>query len=365
MTKILVIEDEVSLLEEILTIMDFEGFEAYGASDGLMGVRLARELQPDLIISDIMMPGLDGYSVLQELQDDPTTSRIPFVFLTAKSDRTQLRYGMELGADDYITKPFTRDELMAAISTRIAKQTAVQQVFEQRLESLRQSVVLALPHELRTPLTSLVGYAELLMMDSETADASQIETMADAIYTAGERLEHQIQNFLLYAQLDLIRLDQQGVKQLRRESLSTPGIIIEETARRTAAGRRRESDLVVVTSDAHVQVSGDHLQKIVEELVDNALKFSRPGARVRVAGSANPPTYVISVNDQGRGMSPEQIRNAGAYVQFDRRLYEQQGTGLGLSIVSRLVDLQGGKLVIRSVPQQGTEVIVNLPLSDE
>lgn len=362
MTKILVIEDELSLLEEILTILDFENFEAKGASDGVMGVQLAREFKPDLIISDIMMPGLDGYEVLRELQDESATSRIPFVFLTAKSDRTQLRYGMELGADDYIPKPFTRDELLTAIQTRLAKQSAIQQAYEQKLEDLRESIVLALPHELRTPLTSLVGFAELLMMDADVADASQVVMMADAIYTAGERLQRQIQNFLLYAQLDLIQYDQEGILQLRAETSLAPGNIIEDAAWHVATGRSRETDLVVQTSNASVRISESHLQKIVQELVDNAFKFSSPGERVRVAGSPNTDMYVISVSDRGRGMTPEQIRNAGAYVQFDRRLYEQQGTGLGLSIVSRLVGLIGGTFTIQGVPQQGTEIIVKLPM---
>lgn len=362
MARILVIEDEISLLEEILTILNFENFEAKGASDGDMGIRLAREFEPDLIISDIMMPGLDGYEVLRELQDETVTSKIPFIFLTAKSDRTQLRYGMELGADDYIPKPFTRDELLSAIHTRLAKQSVVRQNYEQKLEDLRQSIVLALPHELRTPLTSLVGFAELLMMDAEVADTSQIETMADAIYTAGKRLQRQIQNFLLYAQLDLIQFDQDGIDQLRRDRLSEPGNVIEEAAWQVAAGRSREPDLVVQTSNASVEISESHLQKIVQELVDNAFKFSSPGARVQVAGSSDTSVYIFSVRDQGRGMTPEQIRNAGAYVQFDRRLYEQQGTGLGLSIVSRLVELLGGTLTIQGIPQQGTEIVVRLPL---
>lgn len=102
MTSILVIEDEAPLLEEIVALLRFEDFEVIGAPDGNVGVQLARAHLPDLVISDIMMPGLDGYGVLQALQDDPATNRLPFIFLTARADHAQVRQGMQLGADDYV-----------------------------------------------------------------------------------------------------------------------------------------------------------------------------------------------------------------------------------------------------------------------
>jgi DNA-binding response OmpR family regulator len=121
MVKILVIEDQPPLLDKVLEILHLEGFEAIGAEDGLVGVQKAREYLPDLIICDVMMPKLDGYGVLLELQNSPATAAIPFVFLTARADKSDLRTGMELGADDYLTKPFRSDELLRAIRTRLEK----------------------------------------------------------------------------------------------------------------------------------------------------------------------------------------------------------------------------------------------------
>jgi len=119
---ILIIEDQAKILENILETLELEGFQTMGASNGMTGVQLARAHQPDLIICDVMMPGMDGYGVLLELQNNPETSTIPFVFLTARADRESQRQGMELGADDYLTKPFTRSELVAAVTTRLNKQ---------------------------------------------------------------------------------------------------------------------------------------------------------------------------------------------------------------------------------------------------
>jgi CheY-like chemotaxis protein len=121
---ILVIEDQVKILENILETLELEGYQTQGASNGTAGVQLARAHHPDLIICDVMMPGMDGYAVLMELQNNPETATIPFMFLTARADRDSQRQGMELGADDYLTKPFTRSELVAAVATRLNKQDA-------------------------------------------------------------------------------------------------------------------------------------------------------------------------------------------------------------------------------------------------
>jgi DNA-binding response OmpR family regulator len=114
-TRVLVIEDEESIRENIIEILELEAFEVVGAENGLLGVEAARENLPDLIICDVTMPGLDGYEVLLELRQDPITASIPFVFLTARADRSFMRHGMELGADDYLTKPFRYREMLARV----------------------------------------------------------------------------------------------------------------------------------------------------------------------------------------------------------------------------------------------------------
>ncbi|HBB34303.1 MAG TPA: hypothetical protein DC064_21550 [Cyanobacteria bacterium UBA9273] len=122
MTKILVIEDERAIRSNLLKLLSAEGFETIGADSGYSGVQLAQQELPDLIICDILMPGLDGYGVLKALHQDSATATIPFIFLTAKADRSDLRQGMSLGADDYLTKPFSRAEVLEAIAVRLQKQ---------------------------------------------------------------------------------------------------------------------------------------------------------------------------------------------------------------------------------------------------
>ncbi|WP_017720862.1 putative bifunctional diguanylate cyclase/phosphodiesterase [Kamptonema formosum] len=156
MPKILVIEDEALVRANILEILDSSGdFDALGAENGLVGVRLAREHRPDLIVCDIMMPELDGYGVLEALRADPATAAIPFIFLTAKADQGDLRFGMNLGADDYLTKPFRRTELLVAISTRLQKQTAVANRYSIELKQAEERLNYLLHYDSLTHLPNL------------------------------------------------------------------------------------------------------------------------------------------------------------------------------------------------------------------
>ncbi|MBD1833469.1 EAL domain-containing protein [Cyanobacteria bacterium FACHB-472] len=140
MNKILVIEDEEPVLAGMSALLTAENFDVIGAENGKVGVELAIKNQPDLIICDVTMPELDGYGVLRELRQNPATAMIPFIFLTAKSTKSDLRQGMELGADDYLIKPFTRDELLGAIAARFKKQTVMFEHYSTELKDTEEKV---------------------------------------------------------------------------------------------------------------------------------------------------------------------------------------------------------------------------------
>ena len=360
MTSVLVIEDEEEIRANIVEVLLYEGFVVYDAPNGRRGVQLARQHLPDLIICDVMMPELDGYGVLLQLRDEPATASIPFIFLTALVDRPSLRHGMELGADDYLTKPFLPTELLVAVRTRLEKHAVVFQQGERKLDDLRQSLMSSLPHEFHTPLTGIIGYANLMLLNP-TLSEQQIVHMATRILRSGERLHRLVENYLLYAQTEIARSDPQRIQALRSHVTSNPSEVIAQTALEKAREAEREADMVIDVPDANLQISDDSLQKVIKELVDNALKFSQPDTPVSVRGFVDDNAFHLQISDHGRGMTTEQVKNVGTYMQFERKLYEQQGLGLGLVLAKQIIGLYGGDLVIESI--YGVETTVKIKLA--
>lgn len=158
MTTILVIEDMESLREEILETLSFEGFIVLGAENGAIGVQMAKENLPNLVICDVMMPELDGYGALKALRQDTTTVGIPFIFLTAKADKSNIRQGMDLGADDYLTKPFTTDELLGAIAARLKKQSAVKEHYDLEIRRAEEQLNYFAYYDQLTKLPNRVSF---------------------------------------------------------------------------------------------------------------------------------------------------------------------------------------------------------------
>jgi two-component system, sensor histidine kinase and response regulator len=365
MQKILIIEDQPDVRENIEAILELEDYETLIAENGEMGIEMAKNHQPDLILCDVMMPKLDGFGVVQALRQNPITSTIPLIFLTAKVDRLSLRQGMDLGADDYLTKPFTLDELINAVKARLSKQTLIQKDVNQELDKFRSNITRSLPHELLTPLNGILGMSDLLSNYYDTMDADEVQSCLADIKTSSERLHRLIQNFLLFAQLELFQSNpqQSQIWQNRLSKTTTnPVSIIEKITQNIAQQIGRTDDLQLSLKEASVCISEEDLEKITEEIVDNAFKFSQKGSLVTVQNTLEDNKFILTVTNQGRGMSSEQIAQIGAYIQFERKLYEQQGSGLGLVIAKRMTKLYNGELEIQSTPNEKTIVSICLPL---
>ncbi|MEE3719073.1 response regulator [Tumidithrix elongata RA019] len=362
MIKILVIEDEDDIREGILDVLSADNFLAIEAGNGKAGIQMAKHHKPDLILCDVSMPELDGYGVISELRQDPSFATIPFIFLTAQVQKNNLRYGMNLGADDYLTKPISRSELLEAITTRLGKQAAIDQQFRVKLDELRSSITLLLPHELRTPLSGILGLSEALIEEHQTLMPEEVLELAQDIHSCGERLYRLIQNFLMYAELEIAAANQ-AINLAASSDLTVDAkTIVSKKAVQKAKEKHREADLRLALENASVGLPPAKLQKIIEEIVDNAFKYSEAGTPVFIVSQVVGDSFSVSVSDRGRGMTAEQIANVGAYMQFERKLYEQQGTGLGLAIAKRLTLLYGGELTIHSILGELTEVYITFPL---
>ncbi len=354
MSKILIIEDENLIRESIAEYLELEGYECIQARSGEEGVQLAKEKLPDLIISDIKMPGINGHEVLQELRSFEKTSHIPFIFLSALVDKKNLREGMLLGADDYITKPFQPDELLAVVKVRLDKYKEVQK----KMEVLKDNVSYSLPHELKTPLVAILGYSEILIDKfRDSADTEALE-FSQAIYSAGMRLNRLIQQFIIYEKLSFMTDHPDTIEKTPVTEVT--GSLQKTMSEKISEKYNRTNDLVLEISDGKVKLPITLYERILEELLDNAFKFSEAGSKVLVKTYTENNYYIISVLDEGRGMTEDQITNIGAYRQFDRDKYEQQGIGLGLVITKKITELYNGSFEIVSTPGEGTRVQVKL-----
>jgi CheY-like chemotaxis protein/anti-sigma regulatory factor (Ser/Thr protein kinase) len=360
--KILIIDDEESMRELVDAGLDDAGFQTYTATCGEEGVRAALQHRPDLILCDIRMPGMDGYATLQTLKKLEPTASIPVILMTgALTDYSHLRQGMDIGADDYIMKPFMIPDLIDAIRSRLRKQQSVVSHAEAKLSTLRENIGLSLPHELRTPLVSILGFATVLQQNYQTLDREDIGKIAAGLHRSGTRLHELIERFLLYTEVEMLGADAEAVQHLRRES--TPGIhlLLRALAHQRAAEASRQDDLILELNECCGSISAHHLTTVMTGLIDNAFKFSDPGTPITLRCSAEGSRLSIILSDEGRGMTPEQVASIGGYMQFGRKLYEQQGFGLGLITAKRLIEIYAGSMNIQSETSQGTSITIMIP----
>jgi DNA-binding response OmpR family regulator/anti-sigma regulatory factor (Ser/Thr protein kinase) len=360
MAKILVIEDEAGVRDSIVDILNAEDFIVTSAANGEEGLHQIREFKPDMVICDVMMPVLDGFGVLQQIRQDPGLATLPFVFLTAKAERVDFRSGMDLGADDYLTKPFTHDDLLRMIHTRLESQSAVEQKTQQQLGALRTSISTALPRELGAPMREVLKLATTLIEKAEILQADEVVTLAKAIHRNAQRTARLTQNVILFAKLERLSPEQISAQTLQHRHTDRADEVITEIAQTIATDYLRDDDLEISLEHLTMPMSETQLRKVCEELIDNAFKFSEVGTPIKIFGSQGDGKVAFYVIDYGQGMTPDQIAHVGAYLQFEPEA-EATGTGLGLTIAKRLIELHRGEVLIESIPGQQTIVRVALP----
>ena len=358
--KILVIDDDEDIRNIITLSLKMAGFEIIDARNGLDGLAAIKMHRPDLILCDINMPKMDGNTLLDIIKEDVEFAGTPFIFLTGNTGIDDMRKGMQLGADDYLTKPFTTQELITAVKTRLEKKKSLQKYYEYQFDDIKTNIVRFLPHEFRTPLSIVIGFSDILKTESSlpSEEVRQIGTM---IGNSARRLHRLLENMILFGQLQLLMHDQEKIKKLRSESATSLLDVIQSAAEKQMADRERPGAVHLSLSNHLVQISSDYLTKIMEELMDNALKFSDRGTEIAISTELMNATVFITIRDEGRGMSQEQINKVSAFQQFERGFYEQQGAGLGLAIAKILVELHDGSISIDSEEHKGTTVRISLP----
>ena len=267
--RILVIEDETGIRENLREMLEAEGFEIQEAETGIDGIRHAITTPPDLVVCDVMMPGKDGFEVLAELRAHESTSHLPFLFLTARADRGSLRKGMELGAEDYLTKPFSRNELLAAVRTRLTRAESLAATYRRQLGALRNTLTRALPHEILTPLNGILGLSGILVQEYETMHRNEMLDIARGIADSGESLHRLVRRFLCYSEMEMAQLDPTLLKRLRDSSCTYAVDIL-----RKISAHLPNFEIAVETAEAP-DIVPEHFEVLLRELLPPAEAFDR------------------------------------------------------------------------------------------
>lgn len=365
---ILVVEDNPSLRMAVRDALMGEGYNVLTAGDGRKALGLMETSRPDLILSDIQMPGLDGYGFYRAVRARPDWVSIPFIFLTAKGSKEDVLKGKGLGVEDYMTKPFDFEELLVTVRARLERSQAVWRANEAEFERLKQQIVTILSHEMRTPLTYILGFTDMALDTSGSQEGGASREYLTAIKRGGERLAALAEDFLLLVELDAGQL---GVEfNLLSSVRADMGFLIDEVARRfrpQAAAHGLSLETAIAPLLPPVRLHETYFVDALGRLLDNAFKFSSSHAsRVHLCARLEDGWLEVAVTDEGVGIPPEmQATLFERFRQIGRDKMEQQGVGLGLAIAQGLVRLHGGEIRVQSKLGEGSTFTVRLPAADE
>ena len=360
--RILCIEDEPDMRMVARVMLELAGYEVEEAADGKEGVDHALKIIPDLIVCDITMPGLDGFETLEELRKHESTAHIPFIFMTGEDPRTHLRKGMNLGASDFILKPINADDFVKAVQVRLEEADQRKNESQRAIDELSENITRALPHELRTPMTGILGSAELLKSQAKEMTPEETKDIAQSLFDSAVRMNQTLEKFWIYTQCLLLPNDEAKLTASRQMGSEKAHQIVKRVAEKLSSSYSRTSDLVLNLSPIAIGISERYLEQLLQQLIDNAFKFSTVGMQVTILTICENGMGQIIIKDNGRGMSEDQIKRVHTFMQFNREQHEQQGLGLGLMIAKRLTEIHGGNIHVSNIQGNGTTISISFPL---
>lgn len=362
---ILIIDDEPALRLGLAAKIKRQGYEVFTACDGRDGWQKAKECLPDLILSDVMMPPPDGFELRRLMGQDPQLASIPFIFLTARTGVEDRVNGIRDGADDYVTKPFVTEELLArmeAVLRRVQLEQArgrdeVRESARQDMEKLKQEILQNFHHEMRTPLTNIIMPLELVVNKKFENPEEQIHFIRMALSSV-DRLESLVTDFILLTNIDYGNLN--GIRQ----PIDVKNHILLPVEKRLA--RYNDKGLQFtheITGDGCIRAPRRECTHAIVHILDNAFKFTPGGGRVilRVDIQANGGA-VITVDNEGdpipHTMREKVFERFYQISQGDSR--EHEGLGVGLFIAREIFRSMGGEVAVLDYPN-GCRLQATLP----
>lgn len=358
MKKILIVEDDYNVRRNIEELLTEEGFQTVTAVDGFEGYKLASSQFPDLIISDIQMPKMNGIELIKKLQRNPVTSIIPFIFLTARVEVEDMRLGMSCGADDYIFKPYKADDLLNAINLRLNKNEKYLSVVKEFREVLMKIV----PHELRTPLVGILGLSDIMQDDIDSLSKEELKEMAARIQNSGKRLHRRIEKFITYTELLQLKQSKEYGEYRNDEYFEASQEKILESLLKKAEEFNRAKDLNIQIEQSKINIPQWLYEILLNELTENSFKFTPKGSAVFVEGKNMGQYYETKILDSGSGVNNINPENIKVFNKFDNLYSNNEGLGIGLAIVKIIVELNDGYLSFDGVDKVAGIVKVGLPI---
>lgn len=352
---ILLVEDQEDLRQNLVEFLLLENYRVIGAEDGQKAYALALAHRPDLIISDVAMPVWDGPRLLAELKSNPATSDIPLLFLSAWANRDHVRRGMQLGAVDYITKPFALNEITGAIEAQLGRRRELNRRLGEAKNQERSRLLGVLPHEMLTPLNAILGPSELLFTADDKMGMDEVREWAGLIMKSATQLTRLIEKMIIYAELQ-----QSDFRPLARsaEAGGQHHVVIEvaEDVLRSQFAEREPAEVTGVLGATQVP---DHpLRRVLVELLDNAYKFSTAGSVVKVELASVAGGEEVRISNAVGGESGELTR---CVASLETGGGEGSGVGLGLAIVRGLLEQHGGRLGFETADEAWLTAVVFLP----
>lgn len=360
-SKILIVDDEPELRGVIDNILTDAGYETFQAENGSHALALASAVSPDLILSDIQMPSMNGYELLNTVKIDTELGKIPFVFMTGVNVASfDLRKGMDLGADDYLTKPFSSEELLSAVASRLRKQQLWKTFTDSKLQKTQTGFIVLLSNELHILVMDILEHAQSLLA-GKTPSQSEVETAAAMITRSGKRLGHLHENILYHSMLQMWVKDQETIAAMKKEVTPSYLAVLNSIIAENVRSKSRLGAVLVDCSDASVRISPPDLGKIMDELLDNACKFSDQKSTIRFSSVQKNGMLRLSVTDKGRGITDDEIAQVRSLFATGDSAVNVTESGIGLTIASTLAELYGGTIEFERITSGGTTVTLSLP----
>jgi two-component system, sensor histidine kinase and response regulator len=364
--RILAVDDTRDNLILVQTILESEGYEIDLATDGISALQRVEQSPPDLILLDVMMPGMDGYEVTRRIRKNPALNYIPILLITAFHESSVVE-GLDAGADDFIRKPFDTDELLARVRSLLRLKHSLDE--QKKMARQREDFVSRLTHDLRTPLVAADRMLGLFEQETFCKISPEMKQAIAVMIRSNQNLMQMVNTLL-----EVYRFEA-GKKTLNWENCNLREIIQEVVSELSPLASEKSLTLKINTSELEQQgdnggvMMGDALEirRVFNNLIGNAIKFTDTGGiEIRISeksgNSQGQDWVIIEVEDTGYGIAPEDQPNV--FERFRQGRNKRSGSGLGLHLSSRIVEAHGGAIAVASELGRGTTFIVQLPKHD-